>query len=164
MVPAKGTPSFKSDFHTWHLVFRIRWLHTWSFGICAYLYNYCEPIVIIEPNKRRLTNTGSLISLVIGYVGRFWLVSSHSLDRTGPIGTLAPRLEDGQSEEFWSEVIVMVGLPEVRRDVGDTECVTWRVMMTRFFGVIRCESLDRGRSNSWDESDAWSSSLLEDYK
>ena len=71
MVPTKGTLTLKSDFNTRHSVFMIRWLRTWSFGICANLYNYCGSIFINETNKKRLTNTRSLVNLIVGYVDRF---------------------------------------------------------------------------------------------
>ena len=68
MIPAKGTPMLKLDFSTQHSMFRIRSLRTRSFEIYANLYNYCGPIVINGRNKRRLTNDGSLIKLLMSIV------------------------------------------------------------------------------------------------
>ena len=51
-------------------------------------------------------------------------VLSQGLGRTDYSSTLTPRLKDVQSEESLSEVVVTVGVPEVKRDVGGVERVT----------------------------------------
>lgn len=70
MIPAKDTPRLKLNFGTRHSIFNNRWLRTWSFQICVYLYDQREPFVVIRPNKNILTNVESLISFVIGHVGQ----------------------------------------------------------------------------------------------
>ena len=70
MVSAKGTSMLKSDFSTRHSIFKIRSLRPRSFGIRANLFNYCGSIVVNGSNERRLTNDGSLNTLVVGHVGR----------------------------------------------------------------------------------------------